>query len=194
MSIKIHSLGMSKLPGAVDSSSPHPRSEPLVLGWLGRRDFEHARRTEPRFSLWNNYREFVSERDALYVGYDASGVTAQIQRVPFAAFERWVRLTGAPVDIDGLDEFAAHWRWRSLNTEAPSMGRFGVPGDPERNVVGAAGVQIVCLRPELFVRWRDEFARANLFPVPSLDAYAAHIVEFCLFSERRERWPAVRFA
>jgi hypothetical protein len=165
-----------------------------VLGWLRRRDFDCARSAAPAFAQWRTHREFVAERDSLYLGYGCAGVAAQLQRVPFAAFQHWTRLTGAPVDIDGLDEFAAHWRWRAQHPEAPVTGRFGVPGDPERNAVGAAGVQCLRIRPEVFVRWRDDFSRTQLLAAPSLDAYAAHVVEFCLLSDRRTQRLAVSSA
>jgi hypothetical protein len=164
--------------------------EPPVLAWLTRREFARARRA-PGFSIWGNHREFAAERDALYVGYGAAGLTARRQRVTFEAFEQWSRLTGAPVDIDGLDEFAAHWRWRVERPHAAVIGRFGEPGDPERNLIDAAGAQCLRIRPELYLRWRDDYQSATLLPAPTLDEYAAHVVECCLPSSARARRPSV---
>ena len=74
-------------------------------------DFFQARQFSG-FSGWSDFHDFCDERDCLALGYETAGVTAPRQLVPFAAFERWSRLTGAPLDLDGLDEFAAHWRYR----------------------------------------------------------------------------------
>jgi hypothetical protein len=177
-----------------DSRRLDAPSEPSVLGWLRRGDFDCARRGALGFSQFGGYRDFIAERDALLLGYASAGVTAYFQRVPIAAFESWVRLTGAPFDIDGLDEFAAHWRWRAQHPGAAVMGRFGVPGHPERNPIDAAGVQCLRIRPEIFVRWRDDYSRTQLLAAPSLDVYAAHVVEFCLSSQRRARGPEVSSA
>ena len=179
---------MKRLPG---NTVPREFGDGPVLAWLAPRDFARARRT-PGFSFWDSRREFLEERDALYVGYGVAGILAQRQFVPFEPFERWARLTGTPVDLDGLDEFAAHWRWRAAHPDAPTLGRLGAPGDPERNRVEAAGAQCVRIRPEVFVRWRDDFARLGLFAAPSLDDYAAQVVEFCIGSGRRWRRRAVR--
>ncbi len=159
--------------------------EPPVLASLGRRDFAFAVAHAPGFALWSCFDEFQQERDALFLGYGVSGVTARVQRVPFEAFERWARLTGAPMDLNGLDEFAAHWRWRVGHPLAPVAGRFGAPGDPERNAVAAAGIQTIWIRPEIYVRWRDEYVRSGLFAPPDVDVYAAHVVDCSIVSLRR---------
>lgn len=161
-----------------------------VIAWLGRRDFLLAR-AAPGFSVWASHSDFLLERDALFIGYGAAGVTARRQHVSFAAFERWTRLTGSPADVDGLDEFAAHWRYRAENPDAGVIGRFGIPGDPERNIIAAAGVQCVRIRPEIYVRWRDDYVRVGLLPPPDLDVYAAHVVDCCLPGSADARWPAV---
>ena len=161
----------------------------LAIALLSRRDFERARHL-PAFSNWRGYADYLTERDALHVSYGAAGVTAARQRVPLDAFEQWTRLTGAPFSIDGLDEFAAHWRWRLAHPKAATLGRFGGPGDPERYAIDAGGAQCVVVRPEVFVRWRDEFTRSGLLPAPDLDVYAAHIVDCCL-SRRRSSRPTV---
>src|SRR5579863_3854594 len=103
---------MKMLPPLMNVPTLDYPCEPPVLGWLDRRNFDRARRRAPCFSSWSDHREFAAERDALYLGYASAGVSAQLQRVSFRNFERWSRLTGAPMDLDGLDEFAAHWRWR----------------------------------------------------------------------------------
>ena len=162
-----------------------------MLGWLDRRNFEEARRRAPSFAAWRDHGEFVAERDLLYIGYGTAGVCAEIQRVSFQAFEKWSRLTGAPLDVDGLDEFAAHWRWRKRRPSAAVMGRFGAPDNPERHAVAVANVQCVRIRPEVFVRWRDDFVGGGLFEAPDLDSYAAYVVEFTLPSDPRTRRPAV---
>lgn len=130
--------------------------------------------------MWADYREFVAERDLLHIGYETAGVSAEIEHVSFPAFERWSRLTGAPLNIDGLDEFAAHCRWRRSHPNASVMGRLGVADNPERHAVAAANVQCIRIRPEVYVRWRDDFANAGLFAAPDLDAYAAYVVEAAL--------------
>ncbi len=166
------------MPNPRSSSANFRRNFPLAIGWLPQRDFARARAT-PGFSGWANHREFSLERDALFLGYGAAGVTARLQRVSFSAFQRWARLTGAPINLDGLDEFAGHWLWRASHPDAPVIGRFGAPGDPERNAVDAAGAQCVIVRPEVYVRWRDDYAKSGLFPPPDLDTYATQVVECC---------------
>jgi hypothetical protein len=165
-----------------------------VLGWLSRKDFDRARLRWPRFAMWGDYGEYLAERDALHLGYCCSGVTAEIQRVTLDAFERWARLTGAPYDLDGLDVFAAHWRWRAHHPGAPIAGRFGLADDPERDPVAPAGVERVLILPALYLRWRDGYARAKLFAPPDLDTYAAHVVECCLPSGKRARRRAANSA
>ena len=160
--------------------------EPPVLGWFDSRDFARARRT-PGFSFWSRHRDFVAERDALFLGYDAAGVSALRQRVRFPALERWTRLTGAPLDIDGLDAFAAHLRFRVAHPFAPVVGRFGEPGDPERLHIDVAGAQCVLIRSETYCRWRREFASAAVLEAPDLDAYATLAVECCLSEPPRSR-------
>ena len=129
----------------------------------------------------------------MHVSYGAAGLNVARQRVPFEAFERWARLTGAPVDLDGIDEFAAHWRWRSTRPAAPTIGRFGGPGDPERHAIDAGRAQCVIVRPEIYVSWRDAICRSGLLAPPSLDVYAAHVVDCCLSRSRASR-PAVKSA
>lgn len=163
-----------------------------VLARLNLRDFARAQTFSPAFRAWGSYEDFLTERDALLLNYGAAGVTALVQTLPLTAFERWSRLTGASFDLDGLDEFAAHWRWRAHHPDAPVLGMFGVPQFPERHEVEAAGVQVVRVRPELFVRWRDDYAKAALLETPGLDTYAAHVVEYCLPSGSRARLGAVR--
>ena len=171
------------------------RIEPQVLASLSKSDFAHAHARAPGFALWSHFDEFLQERDALFLGYGASGVIARVQRVPFEAFERWARLTGAPMDLNGLDEFAAQWRWRVGHPLAPVIGRFGAPGDPERNAVAVAGIQMVWIRPEFYVRWRDEYVRTRLFVPPDVDVYAAHVVDCSIVSVRRpSRRPALNSA
>ena len=182
---------MTNLPIATDVSYVHEILETPVLAWLIRRDFARASLKMPGFALWSSYREFTDERDSLYLGYGYAGVAARRQRVSFEAFERWVRLTGAPGDIDGLDEFAAHCRWRADHPHALVVGRFWAPGDPERSIAGAGGIQSLPILPEVYLRWRDDYARGAPFPPPNVDGYAAHVAECCLPSGRCSRWPAV---
>jgi hypothetical protein len=164
----------------------------VVIALLSKRDFERAR-SYPGFAGWSGHSDFLSERDALFVGYGAAGVSARFQRVPFEAFESWSRLTGAPLDGDGLDEFAAHWRWRNKRPRAPVVGRIGAPGCPERNIVAAGDAQCVVILPQVYVRWRDDYAKSGLLDAPGLDAYAAHVVDCCLARSAATR-PAVSSA
>ncbi len=162
-------------------------SEPslgLVWATLGRRDFARARQT-PGFARWTSYREFVQERDGLYMGYGLAGVLGALQPVSFDAFERWARLTGALIDIDGLDDFAGHWRWRAGHPDARARGRLRAPGDRERAVAETANEQCIRVLPEIYRRWRGAFANSDLFVAPDLDAYATHVVECCFPPARR---------
>ncbi len=180
---------MSLYPSSTDLSV-----KPTVLSWLDRADFCRARRQCPEFARWRSFREFVLERDAVYLGFGFAGVSAQRQRVPLDAFQRWSRLTGAPVDLDSLDAFAAHWRWRARHPGAPVMGRLGYPGDPDGDVASAAGAQIVLMRVDLFRRQQRDFEKLGVVPAPTLDAYATLVVECCLPSVKRARRPSVSFA
>jgi hypothetical protein len=165
--------------------------ERSVLGMLSQRDFRLARERYAAFSRFGDYGDFATERDALFLGYGAAGVAAPFQHVPLDAFERWSRLTGARADIDSLDEFAKHWRWRALNPFAPVVAGAGAPGDPERDVASPFGAQLVPIRSKVFLQWRQDFVRSGLLSAPSLDVYATHIVECCLPCARRARRPAV---
>jgi hypothetical protein len=165
----------------------------LTIAELSARDFYQARQFSG-FSGWANFGDFRIERDFLGLGYACAGVPALRQRVSFAAFEGWSRLTGAPVDLDGLDDFAAHWRYRAHRPAAPTRGRFGAPGQPERHAVEIDGAQIVVVRKDVYARWRDEFAARAPFPAPDLDAYATQVVACCLASPSRARRPAVKTA
>ena len=162
-----------------------------MLGWLDSSNFDLARSRSPCFSAWSNHLEFVCERDALLIGYGFAGVTAKYHKVTFLEFERWSRLTGAPLSLLGLDEFAAHRHWRAMHPDAQVIGRFGVLDNPERNAVCAGAAQCIRIRPDLYVRWRDEFLKSRLFEAPSLDAYAAHIAELSLFPDSDTRPPAL---
>ena len=149
-------------------------------------DFFQARQFSG-FSGWSDFDDFCDERDCLALGYETAGVTAPRQLVPFAAFKRWSRLTGAPLDLDGLDEFAAHWRYRVHRRSARTRGRFGVPGQPESHAVEIESAQVVVVREDVYTRWRDEFTASAPFPAPDLDAYATQVVGCCLVSRARTR-------
>ena len=182
---------MSKSPFLARSEFRFQQPQPLVLAWLGRRDFVRARATSRTFLQWGDHREFTAERDALLIGYGSAGVRAHRQRVTFEGFERWTRLTGATLDVDALDEYAGHWRWRARHLDAAVIGRFGAPGNPERNQIDAAGAQQLLIRPETYMRWRDDYERSRLLLAPALNVYAAYVVECCLPSAHRARRPAV---
>ena len=137
--------------------------ERCVLGMLGPRDFRLARKRYAAFSRFGDYRNFATERDAMFLGYGSAGVAAPFQPVPLAAFERWSRLTGARADIDSLDEFAKHWRWRAFNPTAPVVAGAGAPGNPERNVASGFGAQVVPIVSTIFLQFCEEFARSGLF-------------------------------
>ena len=156
----------------------------LAVADLNVRDFLRARNLAG-FARWAHFEDFQLEREALALSYEAAGVAAPRQRVPLAAFERWRRLTGAPLDADGLDEFAAHWRFRATRPDAPARGRFGAPGDPERNPVEADGAQIILVREDAFNRWRPELSIRATSPDAALDAYATQVVACCLSSGAR---------
>jgi hypothetical protein len=164
-----------------------------VLAWLNRHEFGRARRVLG-VSLWSNYDEFIQERDGLFVGYGAAGVSASFQPVPFAAFERWTRLTGARPELGELDEFAAHWRWRESHPYARVRGRFCAFVAPERDPASAASAQCVRIHPDLYARWRDDYAKATTFEAPGLDAYAALVVECCIGPDPFKAWPEVNSA
>jgi hypothetical protein len=188
--LRVDFVRTTPLPNPAKSRSVESRSEPPVLAWLGRRDFALAQRA-PGFRFWAHHDEFVCERDALYVGYGEAGVTARLQGVRFAAFESWARLTGAPIDVVGLDEFAAHWCYRVRHPHARVRGGFYAAGNPAPDIADADGGQRILVRRDVYTRWRDEFAQSTLFAPPDLDTYAAHVVECCVASERRARVPAV---
>jgi hypothetical protein len=189
--IELFFVGISNLSSLADSRYSDRHNDPLVLGWLDQRNFEEAWSRAPFFAMWSDYSEFVAERDLLHVGYQTAGVSAQTEHVSFQAFERWSRLTGAPLNIDGLDEFAAHSRWRRLHPNGSVIGRFGAGDNPERHSVGAANTQFIRIRPEVYLRWRDDFSEVGLFPAPDLDAYAAYVVEAALLPDSRSRFPMV---
>lgn len=167
-------------------------SDPAGLPYLTIADFSEGDFFKAQefsgFSQWANFDDFQMERDLLALGYESAGVLAPRQLVPFAAFQGWSRLTGAPLDLDGLDEFAAHWRFRAGRPEAPTRGRFGAPGKPELNAVEIAGAHTVVVREAVYRKWRCEFEARTPFPPPDLDAYAAQVAACCLLS----RAPAPR--
>jgi len=174
--------------------SSGPLGSSTAIGWMSRRDFRDACRKSQVFARYAGYREFLDERDGVFLGYAAAGASPQWRRVPFKCFERWSRLTGAAVDIDGLDIFAEHWRWRTANPGAPTAGRFGAPSAAEPCSPAAAGVQILAIRREIFESWCDDFASSGLLPVPTLDDYAAHVAERCLPCPKLSLRPAVNSA
>jgi hypothetical protein len=180
---------MSHCPNSIDAAA-----EPTVLGWLDRADFCRARRECRGFARWRNYREFVIERDSVFLGFGMAGVVAQRQRVPFDSFLSWSRLTGAATDLDGLDVFAAHWRWRAGHSLNAVVGHLGDPGDPDDDVASTAGAQIVRILPDVFRRQQLEFEKLSLLPAPALNVYATLVVECCLPCVKRARRPSVSFA
>ena len=163
----------------------------LTIAEVSPSDFFRAQQFSG-FSGWADFHEFCDERDCLALGYETAGVPAPRQLVPFAAFERWSRLTGAPLDLDGLDEFAAHWRYRARRRSARTRGQFGAPGQPERHAVEVESAQVVVVRQDVYIRWRDEFAASAPFPAPDLDAYATQVVGCCLVTRARARRAALK--
>jgi len=163
-----------------ENTSDYKMAELPVIGELTARDYARARKCGG-FSIWTNWREFREERDAQYFGLSLAGVTAIRQIVPLEAFERWTRLTGASCDVPGLDEFAAHWRWRSAHTSAPIVGCFRSVAEEVREIA-VQGAQRVPIRAELFRRWSDDFVRLDLFPAQKLDDYATHAISCCMTS------------
>jgi hypothetical protein len=179
---------------SLSRSAPCSPAKPTVLSWLDRQGFCRAFQRCPEFARWRDYHEFLLERDALFIGFGAAGVSAKLQPVRFDAFERWSLLTGAPLDIDGLDAFATHWRWRARHPRAAVIGRLGGPGDPSEDVASADSAQIVLIRPEVFQRFQQGFAKSGLLPAPSLDVYATLAVECCMPRIKPVRRPSVSFA
>ena len=94
-------------------------------------------------------------------------------------------LTGASADLAGLDEFAAHWRWRRAHPQATVVGRFREDG--ATGVATAQGIQCVPIRAESYAIWRAEIVRLALFAAPNLDDYATHAIACCMAA--RERSP-----
>jgi hypothetical protein len=158
----------------------------LTIAEISARDFSQARLL-PGFAGWDNFHDFCLERDFLRASYAMAGVAAPRQSVSFAAFEGWSRLTGAPLDVDGLDEFAAHWRYRARNPLSPARGLFGAPGQPERQPVEIDGAQVVLVRRDIYARWERDFAARAPFPAPDLDVYATRVVACCLPASARAR-------
>lgn len=163
----------------------------LTVAQISSRDFLAARRFCGFFG-WADFDDFCMEREFLALAYESAGASAPRQSVPFAAFLGWTRLTGAPLNVDGLDEFAAHWRYRADHPAARTRGAFGAPGQPERHAVERDGAQVVVVREEVFAQWRSEFAARAPFPAPDLDAYATQVVACCLASSSRARRSAVK--
>jgi hypothetical protein len=158
---------------------------PPVLAWLSRADFARARLRAPEFSGCREYSAFVTERDVLQLTLGTTGVTALIQDVSFAAFENWTQLTGAAVDIDRLDEFAAHWRWRIENPNALARGWLGDPNAGGFDPVEVSGSQWIVFQPAAYLGWREQVTGLPTFDPASLDLYATHVVDCCLPSERK---------
>ena len=163
---------------------PERHDHPLALAWLSRGDFARARLRAPGFSNCDQYADFVAERDALLLTLGTAGVAALVQAVPFAAFEVWTRLTGAALDLDRLDEFAAHWRWRTDRPSAVARGWLGDPNASGRDPVAVSGLQWIIFRPDPFLNWREEVTGLRSFDAASLDVYATHVVDCCLPSTR----------
>ena len=151
----------------------------LTIAELSKSDFALAQNFDG-FSRGLTFEEFETERESLVMSYHWAGVRAPRQRVPFAAFQAWRRLTGAPLDTDGLDEFAAHWRYRRARPAAPVLGRLGEPGKPEVHSVEAHRAQVVVISPALFARWCDSVLALSPSTGPDLNAYARHVVDCCL--------------
>jgi hypothetical protein len=152
-----------------------------VLAALRPRDFHRARVRSALLTPWRDYKDFIEERNSQFFGYGTAGVTACFQLVPFAAFERWVRLTGARADLSGLDHFAAHWRWRKSHAGAPTRGRSLARPLLEPSRVQEAGVQVVNIVSDGFARWLDAVAGApSQDSSPSIDAFAGLVVETCI--------------
>ena len=157
-----------------------PMAQP-VLAMLTRRDLERARLRAPAFAAWRDHLDFVEEREAQFFGYGTAGATACFQPVPFSAFERWARLTGARTDVFGLDDFASHWRWRKANAGAPSRGRLAAPRPADDRSVQEAGIQLVDIFPDGFARWLKALSDTPSFDRwPTLDDYAALVIETCI--------------
>ena len=160
-------------------------SDFTVIGWLSRGDFATARLRAPDFAGTRDYAQFSTERDAQRLSLATAGVPTQAQDVPFAPFARWSELTGAALDLNGLDEFAAHWRWREARPFAPVRGWIGAPGLGEGGPVAVGGVQWIVFRAEAFLDWRRASTGSPTFEPAGLDRYATQVVESCLPSAPR---------
>jgi hypothetical protein len=149
---------------------------------LDRQDFSVARGRLGGLAAWGDAEEFVQERESAYFGYGAAGVRARLQTVPYAGFERWQRLTGAPADLIHLDIFAEHWLWRSENPRSPIKGIFRRDSACVSGIVGADGVQWIDIFADGFRRWRTALVGLRILADRSLTlhAYARFAVEACI--------------
>jgi hypothetical protein len=186
---------MAHFAGYIFSESDARHAARPILAKLSRNDFDCARGRHPAFSVWSNHADFVEEREAQVFGYGTAGATARVMLVPFADFDRWVRLTGARADLAGLDHFAAHRLWRYENPFSPSRGRLVAHEAADIRRVEQAGVQWIDIFADRYEKWRDAVSGAlQLQGPPSVDVYAGLVIETCigLAAERRGRRVARR--
>src|ERR1700753_3495648 len=135
----------------------------VVLAILDQENFDAAQSWIRDLAAWRDVDDFVQERESAYFGYGTAGVSAHLQPVSCAGFERWTRLTGAPSDLPSLDLFAEHWYWRKRNPSSPIKGILRARPSSEPDLVGAGGVQRVAIFPEGFRCWRTTLARLPVF-------------------------------
>ena len=156
------------------------RGSPRVIATLSQRDFYELQLRAPEFTRWRDYKDFRIERDSDFLCGCSAGLPVRQQRVPLRLFRAWSRLTGAPITLAGLDDFALRWRMRRTHPEIVLVGALIEDGVPAVALVSGGGL-VVPIARRSFEAWaRALSSLPGVTTGATFDHYVDLAAEACL--------------